>query len=52
MKHLKLKRKAQLSSWIATLEEIANEFPGSSTNIDTAIRSFKSQLKELEKHDN
>ena len=36
--------------WVAQLEEIAKEFPGNSTNIDTAIRSFKSQIKELEKN--
>lgn len=49
MKHLKLRRDIQLKSWINTLEEITEEFPGNNTNIDTAIRSFKSQLKELEK---
>ena len=49
MKHLKLRRDIQLRSWIDTLEEIAKGFPGNNTNINTAIRSFKSQLKELEK---
>jgi len=49
MKKLKLRREIQLKCWIDLLEEISQEFPGNSTNIDTAIRSFKSQLKELEK---
>ena len=49
MQHLKLRRDVQLKCWIDSLEEISQEFPGNSTNIDTAIRSFKSQLKELEK---
>lgn len=42
-------RKDKLKAWIGCLEEISKEFPGSSTNINTAIRSFKSQLKELER---
>ena len=49
MEHLKLRRDVQLKCWIDSLEEISQEFPGNSTNIGTAIRSFKSQLKELEK---
>jgi hypothetical protein len=48
MEHLKLRRDVQLKYWIDTLEEIIQEFPGSNMNIDTAIKSFKSQLKELE----
>lgn len=44
-----ISRYHKLRSWIGLLEEINEEFPGKSTNIDTAIRSFKSQLKELEK---
>jgi hypothetical protein len=40
----------KLKSWVEWLEELAEELPGNSTNIDTAIRSFKSQLKELEKN--
>jgi hypothetical protein len=48
MEHLKLRRDVQLKYWIGTLEEIIQEFPGSNMNIDTAIKSFKSQLKELE----
>lgn len=43
------KRPYILKEWIRCLEDISKEFPGNSTNIDTAIRSFKSQLKELEK---
>ena len=39
----------KLKSWIGWLEEIQQEFPGNNTNIDTAIKSFESQLKELEK---
>ena len=39
----------KLKDWIKCLEDITKEFPGNSTSIDTAIRSFKSQLKELEK---
>lgn len=38
----------KLTSWIGWLEEINQEFPGGNTNINTAITSFKSQLKELE----
>lgn len=44
-----INRYHKLKSWVGWLEEISKEFPGSSTNIDTAISSFKSQLKELEK---
>jgi hypothetical protein len=43
------RRKDILKDWVRCLEDISKEFPGNSTNIDTAIRSFKSQLKELEK---
>lgn len=43
-----LEKYHKLKSWIGWLEEISNEFPGSNTSIDTAIRSFKSQIKELE----
>ena len=44
-----IERYHKLKSWVGWLEEINKEFPGNSTNIDTAIRSFQSQLKELEK---
>ena len=44
-----IERYYKLKSWVGWLEEINKEFPGSSTNIDTAIRSFQAQLKELEK---
>ena len=44
-----LERYHKLKSWVGWLEEISKEFPGNSTNIDTAIRSFKTQIKELEK---
>jgi len=48
-----ISRYHKLKSWVDWLEEIANEFPGNNVNINTAIKSFKSQLKELEKiHDN
>ena len=43
-----ISRYHKLKSWIGWLEEIDKEFPGNSTNIDTAIKSFKSQLKEIE----
>ena len=43
------RRQYILKDWIKCLEDISKEFPGNRTNIDTAIRSFKSQLKELEK---
>lgn len=49
MEHLKLRRDIQLKYWVDALEEITQEFPGSNTNIDTIIKSFKSELKELEK---
>jgi len=42
-------RPYKLKDWIRCLEDIGKEFPGSNTNINTAIKSFKSQLKELEK---
>ena len=45
-----ISRYHKLKSWIGWLEEIQQEFPGNSTNINTAIQSFKSQLKELEVH--
>jgi hypothetical protein len=44
-----LERYHKLKSWVDWLEEISKEFPGGNINIGTAIRSFKSQLKELEK---
>lgn len=44
-----IERYHKLKSWIGWLEEIAKEFPGENTNINTAIKSFKSQLSELEK---
>lgn len=43
-----IERYHKLKSWIGWLEEMTKEFPGNSVSIDTAIRSFKSQLKELE----
>ena len=43
-----ISRYHKLKSWVDWLEEISQEFPGNSTTIDTAIRSFKSQLKELD----
>lgn len=43
-----ISRYHKLKSWVGWLEEIQTEFPGNSTNIDTAIKSFKSQIKELE----
>lgn len=49
MKKLKLRRGIQLRGWIDTLEEISHEFPGNNINIYTAIKSFKTQLKEFEK---
>ena len=39
----------KLTSWIGWLEEINKEFPGENTSISTAIQSFKTQLKELNK---
>ena len=39
----------KLKSWVGWLQEIQQEFPGGNTNISTAIKSFESQLKELEK---
>lgn len=44
-----IERYYKLKRWVGWLEKISTEFPGSNTGIDTAIRSFKSQLKELEK---
>ena len=47
-----LERYHKLKSWTGWLEEMSHEFPGDNVSISTAIRSFKSQLKELEKHIN
>ena len=44
-----LSRYHKLKSWTEWLEEIQKEFPGNNITIDTAIKSFKAQLKELEK---
>ena len=44
-----IERYHKLKSWSDWLKEIAEEFPGGNTNINTAIKSFESQLKELEK---
>jgi hypothetical protein len=44
-----LERYHKLKSWVGWLEDIIQEFPGNNVSIDTAIRSFKSQLKEIEK---
>lgn len=44
-----LERYNKLKSWIEWLNEVLKEFPGNNVSIDTAIRSFKSQLKEIEK---
>ena len=44
-----IERYHKLKSWVGWLQEMAKEFPGQNTTIDTAIRSFQSQLKELEK---
>jgi hypothetical protein len=44
-----LERYQKLKNWIGWLEEIKQEFPGNNVNIDTAIKSFNSQLKEIEK---
>lgn len=44
-----LTRYHKLKSWVGWLQEIQQEFPGGNTNISTAIKSFESQLKELEK---
>ncbi len=41
------KRPYILKDWIRCLEDISKEFPGGNTNIGTALRSFKSQLKEI-----
>ena len=43
-----IERYYKLKSWVGWLEDIANEFPGGNVNINTAIKSFKSQLKEIE----
>ena len=47
-----LERYHKLKSWIGWLESMEKEFPGSNVSITTVISSFKSQLKELEKHIN
>ena len=47
-----IERYHKLKSWVGWLEEIQQEFPGRNVSIDTAIRSFKSQVKELEKQIN
>jgi hypothetical protein len=44
-----LTRYHKLKSWVGWLKEIQQEFPGNNVNINTAIKSFESQLKELEK---
>lgn len=41
-------RPYKLKNWIRCLEDITKEFPSQNTSLDTAIKSFKSQLKELE----
>lgn len=38
-----------LRKWIVCLEDISKEFSSQNTSLNTAIKSFKSQLKELEK---
>ena len=43
-----MERIQQLKEWIQCLKSITEEFPGENTGIGTAIKSFKSQLKELE----
>lgn len=43
-----LERYHKLKSWAGWLEEIQHEFPGGNVSIGTAIRSFKSQIKEFE----
>lgn len=45
-----LEKYHRLKSWIGWLENMAAEFPGDNVSIGTAIKSFKSQLNELEKH--
>lgn len=40
-------REKTLKEWVAALECISGEFPGNNISIDVAIRSFKSQLKEI-----
>ena len=47
-----LERYHMLKSWVEWLESMEKEFPGVNVSISTAISSFKSQLKELEKHIN
>lgn len=44
-----IERYYQLKSWIDWLKEMAREFPSENITMGTALRSFKSQLKELEK---
>ena len=43
-------RPYKLKDWIKCLKDITKEFPGNSVSINTAIRSFKPQIKELQKH--
>ena len=46
-----VERYHKLKSWVGWLNEIQQEFPGNNVNINTAIKSFESQLKELENGD-
>ena len=43
-----IERYHKLKSWVGWLEEMEKEFPGANVSISTAIRSFKSQIKEIE----
>ena len=47
-----ISRYHKLKSWVGWLEEIQKEFPGNNININTAISSFETQLKEYQKNDN
>lgn len=42
-------RVEKVRNFIIVLEEVQKDFPSNNIGIDTAIRSYKSQLKELEK---
>lgn len=44
--------KEKLITWVSNLEEISKEFPGNNISIITALKSFKSQIKELDKNGN
>lgn len=44
-----IERYHKLRSWVGWLKDIQEEFPGNNVSIGTAIKSFESQLKELEK---